>query len=264
MGKCDAEKLRASDSERRHRGGGDEYRHKGCGSGMVVVKLGFRIGNGENKSREDENESNVTNDRMSVTCESDEPNPSFPLPFIFSPPLSSKLSFYRHRSYPPPFISAVIHLLATAQLQATGEEQKKLNVLSNKVFVNALNNSGRAMSLSISVTVKCSKYIVVFDHLDGSSNIESGVSIGAIFGIYAAKDKDKVTLDDVLQPRNKMLAAGYYMYGSSCMVKQNTNLMNCSFWICQGCGLEIKPVSHKLKNKILVFVAAGVKLYDLQ
>ncbi|XP_072071832.1 fructose-1,6-bisphosphatase, cytosolic-like [Arachis hypogaea] len=124
-----------------------------------------------------------------------------------------------------------------------GEEQKKLNVLSNKVFVNALNNSGRAMSLSISVTVKCSKYIVVFDHLDGSSNIESGVSIGAIFGIYAAKDKDKVTLDDVLQPRNKMLAAGYYI---------------------QGCGLEIKPVSHKLKNKILVFVAAGVKLYDLQ
>ncbi|XP_016195322.1 fructose-1,6-bisphosphatase, cytosolic-like [Arachis ipaensis] len=153
-----------------------------------------------------------------------------------------------------------------------GEEQKKLNVLSNKVFVNALNNSGRACllvseELEDAIFVKPKqhkKYIVVFDHLDGSSNIESGVSIGAIFGIYAAKDKDKVTLDDVLQPRNKMLAAGYYMYGSSCMVKQNTNLMNCSFWICQGCGLEIKPVSHKLKNKILVFVAAGVKLYDLQ
>ncbi|XP_015960633.1 uncharacterized protein LOC107484595 [Arachis duranensis] len=57
------------------------------------------------------------------------------------------------------------------------------------------------------------KYIVVFDPLDGSSNIECGISIGTIFGIYVAKDKDKVTLDDVLQPENRMLATGYYIGG---------------------------------------------------
>ncbi|XLR31668.1 hypothetical protein S83_059568, partial [Arachis hypogaea] len=48
------------------------------------------------------------------------------------------------------------------------------------------------------------KYIVIFDPLNGSSNIE------------CAKDKDKVTLD-VLQPGNKMLATSYYMYDNSCM-----------------------------------------------
>ncbi|XLR46603.1 hypothetical protein HN51_030682 [Arachis hypogaea] len=106
-----------------------------------------------------------------------------------------------------------------------GEEQKKLDVLSNEVFVNALISSGRTCllvseELEEAVFVKPKqrgKYIVVFDPLDGSSNIECGVSIGTIFGIYAAKDKDKVTLDDVLQPGNRMLAAGYCMYGSSCM-----------------------------------------------
>ncbi|RYR62232.1 hypothetical protein Ahy_A04g019657 [Arachis hypogaea] len=49
------------------------------------------------------------------------------------------------------------------------------------------------------------RYIIVFDPLDGSSNID------VIFGIYVAKEKDKVTLDDVLQPENRMLATGYYI-----------------------------------------------------
>ncbi|XLR13793.1 hypothetical protein HN51_034693 [Arachis hypogaea] len=77
--------------------------------------------------------------RTRVTCERDESNRSFPLSFIFSPPLSSKLPQatlslllplaevidlllwlrYRHRSSPLLFISAAIHLLATAQFQAT-------------------------------------------------------------------------------------------------------------------------------------------------
>uniref|UniRef100_A0A0D9ZZR7 fructose-bisphosphatase n=1 Tax=Oryza glumipatula TaxID=40148 RepID=A0A0D9ZZR7_9ORYZ len=64
-----------------------------------------------------------------------------------------------------------------------GEEQKKLDVLSNEVFVKALVSSGRT-----------------------------------IFGIYMIKDKDNVTLDDVLQPGTDMLAAGYCMYGSSCTI----------------------------------------------
>ncbi|RYR62736.1 hypothetical protein Ahy_A04g020467 [Arachis hypogaea] len=132
-----------------------------------------------------------------------------------------------------------------------GEEQKKLNVLSNKVFVNALISSGRAVKeLEDAVFVKpkqYGKYIVVFYPLDGSSNIESGVFIGAIFGIYAAKDKDNVTLDDVLQLGNKMLAVGYYMYGSSCMVNQNTNLMNHSFWIWSDIITVLRSEGDKME-----------------
>ncbi|KAK7848676.1 fructose-1 [Quercus suber] len=105
-----------------------------------------------------------------------------------------------------------------------GEEQKKLDVLSNDVFVKALISSGRTCILvseedeqaTFVEPSKRGRYAVVFDPLDGSSNIDCGVSIGTIFGIYMVKDSIEPTLDEVLQPGKNMLAAGYCMYGSSC------------------------------------------------
>ncbi|CAK8530253.1 unnamed protein product [Lathyrus sativus] len=105
-----------------------------------------------------------------------------------------------------------------------GEEQKKLDVISNEVFVKALISSGRTCLLvseenEDAIIVPLSqrgKYIVVFDPLDGSSNIDCGVSIGTIFGIYMVKDTNSVTIEDALQPGSKLVAAGYCMYGSSC------------------------------------------------
>ncbi|XP_047162717.1 fructose-1,6-bisphosphatase, cytosolic [Vigna umbellata] len=105
-----------------------------------------------------------------------------------------------------------------------GEEQKKLDVLSNDVFVKALVSSGRTCILvseedeeaTFVEPSKRGRYIVVFDPLDGSSNIDCGVSIGTIFGIYLVKENREPTIEDVLQPGKNMLAAGYCMYGSSC------------------------------------------------
>ncbi|XP_010260929.1 PREDICTED: fructose-1,6-bisphosphatase, cytosolic [Nelumbo nucifera] len=105
-----------------------------------------------------------------------------------------------------------------------GEEQKKLDVLSNEVFVKALISSGRTSILvseedeeaTFVEPSKRGKYCVVFDPLDGSSNIDCGVSIGTIFGIYTVKDRENPILDDVLKPGKHMVAAGYCMYGSSC------------------------------------------------
>ena len=57
---------------------------------------------------------------------------------------------------------------------------------------------------------------VVFDPLDGSSNIDAGVNVGTIFGIYKVKPDSKGTIEDVLRPGSEMVAAGYTMYGSSC------------------------------------------------
>lgn len=111
-----------------------------------------------------------------------------------------------------------------------GEEQKKLDVLSNEVFVKALVSSGRTCILVSEEDEKATfvepskrgRYIVVFDPLDGSSNIDCGVSIGTIFGIYMVKHNNEPTLDDVLQPGKNMLAAGYCMYGSSCTLVLST------------------------------------------
>lgn len=105
-----------------------------------------------------------------------------------------------------------------------GEEQKKLDVISNEVFVKALISSGRTCLLVseenedaiIVPPAQRGKYIVVFDPLDGSSNIDCGVSIGTIFGIYMVKDTNNVSIEDALQPGSSLLAAGYCMYGSSC------------------------------------------------
>ncbi|CAL5185434.1 unnamed protein product [Lathyrus oleraceus] len=111
-----------------------------------------------------------------------------------------------------------------------GEEQKKLDVLSNDVFIKALKSSGRTCILvseedEEAIFVDPSqrgKYCVVFDPLDGSSNIDCGVSIGTIFGIYMMKDNHAPVIEDVLQPGKNMLAAGYCMYGSSCTLVIST------------------------------------------
>lgn len=111
-----------------------------------------------------------------------------------------------------------------------GEEQKKLDVLSNEVFVKALVSSGRTCILvseedeeaTFVEKSKRGRYCVVFDPLDGSSNIDCGVSIGTIFGIYTVKDGGEPALDDVLQPGKNMVAAGYCMYGSSCTLVIST------------------------------------------
>lgn len=106
---------------------------------------------------------------------------------------------------------------------ATGDEQKKLDVLSNDIMVNALRSSGKTAVLvseeleeAIIVEDRLKgKYCVVFDPLDGSSNIDAGVNIGTIFGIYRIQDGSKGTISDVLRPGSEMVAAGYTMYGSS-------------------------------------------------
>lgn len=74
-----------------------------------------------------------------------------------------------------------------------GEEQKKLDVLANDIMINALRASGKTAvlvseELEDAVIIEDAyrgRYCVVFDPLDGSSNIDAGVNIGTIFGIYA-------------------------------------------------------------------------------
>ncbi|KDR81612.1 hypothetical protein GALMADRAFT_221478 [Galerina marginata CBS 339.88] len=118
----------------------------------------------------------------------------------------------------------LINLVGLAgETNVQGEEQKKLDVLSNDIMVNALRASGKTAvlvseELDDAIIIEerhRGKYCVVFDPLDGSSNIDAGVNIGTIFGIYQVRPDSTGTVDDVLRPGSEMVAAGYTMYGSS-------------------------------------------------
>ncbi|KAL4423376.1 hypothetical protein ABPG77_004307 [Micractinium sp. CCAP 211/92] len=116
-----------------------------------------------------------------------------------------------------------------------GEDQKKLDVISNEVFANCLRSSGRTGVIAseeedqpVAVEETYSgDYVVVFDPLDGSSNIDAGISVGSIFGIYepspecSIEDMDdpeemmKKCVLNVCQAGNELLCAGYTLYSSS-------------------------------------------------
>ena len=107
-----------------------------------------------------------------------------------------------------------------------GEQQQKLDVLANKTLELCLGYRGNVGILASEeldepkvVTKGASgRYIVVFDPLDGSSNIDVNVSVGTIFSVLEREPQGFNNDDpvaDVLQPGHKQLAAGYIVYGSS-------------------------------------------------
>jgi fructose-1,6-bisphosphatase I len=113
-----------------------------------------------------------------------------------------------------------------------GETVKKLDIFANEQLISALSRSNiTCMVISeeneglVSLSADSGKYIVYMDPLDGSSNIDSSVSIGSIFSIYMRpKGKKKLTEKDALQPGTKQVAAGYVLYGSSTVLAYTTGL----------------------------------------
>jgi len=107
-----------------------------------------------------------------------------------------------------------------------GEEVKKLDVLANDLFINMLRSSYASCLLvseendnEIEVeTEKQGKYIVTFDPLDGSSNIDCLVSIGSIFAIFKKPHEGALAPGDALQSGRQIIAAGYALYGSATMM----------------------------------------------
>lgn len=84
------------------------------------------------------------------------------------------------------------------------------------IFVHLINQRNKKW-LQVDTSNR-GKYIVAFDPLDGSSNIDCLVSIGSIFSIFKKNDDDPPSLKHALQPGNKLVAAGYALYGSATML----------------------------------------------
>jgi fructose-1,6-bisphosphatase I len=115
-----------------------------------------------------------------------------------------------------------------------GENQQKLDVFADKVFTDALRASGECCGVATEENqneivftekfAKKGKYVVCFDPLDGSSNIDYNVSVGSIFSIYRRLTArgEKAGIMDFIQDGSKQVAAGYIIYGSSTMLVYTT------------------------------------------
>ncbi|HAL86914.1 MAG TPA: class 1 fructose-bisphosphatase [Deferribacteraceae bacterium] len=125
--------------------------------------------------------------------------------------------------------AGIVNILGKAQsVNVHGEDQQKLDVYSNDKMISAMDHLGKLCAMGseeceeiIPIPDKYpkGKYVVVFDPLDGSSNIDVNISIGTIFGVYrAVSEGNQGTLEDFLQPGRNLVAAGYVIYGSSTML----------------------------------------------
>lgn len=115
----------------------------------------------------------------------------------------------------------------TDEKNVHGEQVKRLDLHANDVIFRAMDHGGHLCVMAseesnglirIPDEYRNGKYVLVFDPLDGSSNIDVNVSIGTIFSVYQRVDPSLSTpgtLEDCLQPGYKQVAAGYAMYGSS-------------------------------------------------
>jgi len=118
--------------------------------------------------------------------------------------------------------------LGTAETEnVQGETQKKLDIVSNEIFISTAQASGAAAGLAseemedIYPLVGDGEYLMVFDPLDGSSNIDVNVSVGSIFSILKSPSTDPQT-EDYLQAGNQQVGAGYVVYGPSTVMVLTT------------------------------------------
>jgi fructose-1,6-bisphosphatase I len=124
---------------------------------------------------------------------------------------------------------------AHGQTNVQGEDQQKLDVLANELFIETLINREIVCGIASEeeedfITIQGhnknhdNKYVVLMDPLDGSSNIDVNVSVGTIFSVYRriSPPGEPVNIKDFLQPGHQQVAAGYIIYGTSTMLVYTT------------------------------------------
>lgn len=123
---------------------------------------------------------------------------------------------------------------SSGEINIHGEDQQKLDVYADEVFISSLLSSGECCGVATEENeneivfsdefASNGKYIVCIDPLDGSSNIDYNVSVGTIFSIYRriTKRGENVGNEDFLQDGTQQVAAGYIIYGSSTMLVYST------------------------------------------
>ncbi|HLU17658.1 MAG TPA: class 1 fructose-bisphosphatase [Edaphocola sp.] len=158
-----------------------------------------------------------------------------------------------------------------------GEEQMKLDVYADEMLINVLKRSEDCAGIASEENdnfvafedeySKNAKYVVLFDPLDGSSNIDVNASIGTIFAIYKRVTPigQPVSAEDFLQEGSRLMAAGYVIYGSSTMLVYATRLGVNGFTLEPSIGefcLSHPNMQVKADGKIYSLNQGNTCLYD--
>lgn len=121
----------------------------------------------------------------------------------------------------------------TGEVNVQGENVQKLDDYANRILIHRMQRSGALCAMAseenadiIPIPERFTRgdYILIFDPLDGSSNIDVNIDVGTIFSILRriSPPEQEITLEDVLQPGYKQVAAGYVLYGPSTMLVYST------------------------------------------
>ncbi|MFW5947548.1 MAG: class 1 fructose-bisphosphatase [Gemmatimonadota bacterium] len=120
----------------------------------------------------------------------------------------------------------------TGDTNVHGEQVKKLDEFADDVIFAAFDHTGLLCCMAseeheeirhIPEKFPTGRYALLYDPLDGSSNIDANVSIGTIFSVHSkVSDVERGSEEDCLQPGRKQIAAGYVVYGSSVMMVYTT------------------------------------------
>jgi fructose-1,6-bisphosphatase I len=139
-----------------------------------------------------------------------------------------------------------------------GEQQQKLDVYANRVLLHCLGLRDSVAALvseedeepvTFDRSLDTGKYIIVFDPLDGSSNIDVNVNVGTIFSIHK-RLPDRSLDDSILQPGTQQVAAGYVVYGPSTVFVYTAGRGVHSFTLDPTIGAFVLTTEHmKMPNK---------------
>jgi fructose-1,6-bisphosphatase I len=163
----------------------------------------------------------------------------------------------------------------TGEENVSGDEVKKLDEYANDKLFSAMDHGGhlcvmaseeRDEVMHIPDEFPKGKYVLLFDPLDGSSNIDANVSIGTIFSIHRKKtDGENGTLEDCLQKGSDQVAAGYIIYGSSTMLVYTTGQGVNGYTLDPSVGefiLSHEDIKIPSKGKIYSANEGNAKFWD--
>jgi fructose-1,6-bisphosphatase I len=176
-------------------------------------------------------------------------------------------------------LAEILGLAGRVNIQ--GEQQMKLDVFANETIIRMNSYTGRLAVMAseeveeiipVPLEYERGKYVLIFDPLDGSSNVDVNAGIGTIFGIFRRKTLEGPgTMEDVLQKGRDLVAAGYISYGPSTMLVYSTGNGVHGFTLDPGVGefllshpnirYPVKPKYYSANQAYEKYWGEGVRQY---